>query len=61
MQIVNVCCMLHNWCIKYNIALEEELFYQEDDDNTQHDEISYSNNNLLTAGQRIRDNIKNAL
>lgn len=53
--------MLHNWCIKYNIALEEEFFYQEDDDNTQHDEISYSNNNLLTAGQRIRDNIKNAL
>lgn len=54
--------MLHNWCIKYNIELEEELFHQEDEvDNAQVDEISYSNSNLLTAGQRIRDNIKNAL
>lgn len=60
-QIFNVCCALHNVCIKYNIAYQDILM--DDDDEPQ----NVGAFNLPETGpisniaKKIRDNIKLSL
>lgn len=53
-KIINVCCMLHNWCIKYNVQLDEELFLRGEAD-IQSNNPSGSSTNVKTFQQKGKE------
>ena len=59
-QIINVCCLLHNLCIKYLVLIDEsEVVMDASADNQiAADEL---NNNLMQEAKSIRDNIRDNL
>lgn len=62
-RIINVSCLLHNICLKYNVPFDDNLFYGEDndgDENIDRDE-GYISNNLTNEAKNTRDLIKNSL
>lgn len=59
-QIVNVCCLLHNLCIKYNVPIDENTIDREDDIDSYNNQEVMSDNFAENA-KRIRDSIKNTL
>lgn len=60
-KIVNVCCLLHNMCVKYNVPLDESLIVREEDMGYQNAHIDEFTGNLMQEAKRVRDNIKNNL
>lgn len=62
-QIMNVCCMLHNICIHFNVDFEEDtVILENDDDLINVSEIDTPDNMRLTAiANTLRDNIKNSI
>ena len=56
-SIINVCCALHNICIHYNIALDEEIIVSLAEDDLETAEEEQYDNSALT----IRDNIAYSL
>ena len=61
-SIVNVCCLLHNLCIKYNVTLEPPLPDAEVPDNFTVEENSETNSsNMQNKAKLIQNEIKNLL
>lgn len=62
-QIINVCCMLHNVCIKYNSSFDENVFYVDKNKSISQNVINNepaNNINLTAEAKKIRDNLRNA-
>lgn len=59
-QIVNVCCLLHNLCVRYNVEVDEDLIENEDrNEHNSYDEVDTEN--LPEEAKRIRNQIRDNL
>lgn len=59
-RIINVCAMLHNMCIEYNVDFDQELYVQNVE--TSCSQVpNCLGTNITIAAKTIRDQIKNSL
>lgn len=59
-RIVNVCCMLHNLCMKYNVPIDESLIVTEENVNPNaNEEVTIAN--FAEEAKRNRNTIRNNL
>ena len=57
-RMLNVCCMLHNVCIHYNVDLPEEIPENDEEENYNVQLDFTENGNFETEATRIREEIK---
>ena len=60
-RMLNVCCMLHNVCIHYNVDLLEEIVENEDEQNYNVLLDGTENGNIEAEAKRIREEIKSSI
>ena len=58
-RIINVCCALHNLCIRYNIPIDESEIVRDASGDSQH--ATEINDNIMQEAKRVRNNIRDNL
>lgn len=62
-QIINVCVMLHNMCLKYNVPFDDNLTFDDPDEGTMPNIRLNQQENITiqTEAEKIHDLIKQSL
>lgn len=63
LQIINVCCALHNLCIQYKVGVYEQVNYPSDsvDVDDTNEQVDNNGEVVVEAGQRVRQRVMHCI